>query len=157
MQLVIQPLGQNSPPQILKRQLEYIWNRTLLLFWVLFWELHSFQYIITVLAYCKSILQTGFKMFQLTAKVKYVVQTRPKLGVFGFWLLVLPERNTRDYVELSDSDTKGGCSCGLAEHYRATISHRELCYVKVFPIMQAVWATGPDSHCAGREQPITKL
>lgn len=72
------------------------------------------------------------------------------------WHLVLPKRNTHDYVELSDCDTKGGRGCGLEEHYRATISHREPCYVKVFLIMQAVWATGPDSHCEGSEQPIKK-
>lgn len=102
-----------------------------------------------------------FRRSQSDGKRKlHWTETRTKLKQFGQSTKLrrpaFPKRNTRDSVELSDCDTKGGCGCGLEEHYRATISHRELCYVKVFLIMQAVWATGPDSHCAGREQPIKK-
>lgn len=85
-------------------------------------------------------------VLKVAAKGNCVAQTCAKLGRFGpsikLWHLVLPKRNTRDYVELPDCDTKGGRGCGLEEHYGATLSHRELCYVKVFLIMQAVWATG---------------
>lgn len=162
MQLIVWLFGQNSSPQILKR-----WKQS----GITFCLCHKYYFgnsisksvmflsIINVLAYCNHILQTGFKMFSTDGKSKLrctdACKVREVWPVHTAWRLVLPNRNTRDYVELSDCDTKGGWGCGLEEHYRATISHGELCYVKVFPIMQAGWATGPDSHCAGREQPIT--